>query len=243
MATREGWQERLSLTYTEPLTLTSFQHADIMLEHLIGPGLDPTVCETAPTSLVGVGQAAPSQILAAQQTTSDWLDSMGLSAMKVAPAASVQVARDAFNAIAAGVSEDEQRHRLLEIKVPEELRHTMAMLTAYDWAFVEQAKQLRSFVVSRLVEEAENAAKSSDRTKALIALGKVTEVGLFTEKVEVKKTEQTDEELDKRIKERLNKLQGIVTALPKPATTLPLPAMPGTASRWPSPPSGEVVDA
>ena len=44
----------------------------------------------------------------------------------------------------------------------------------------------------------------------MIALGKVTEVGLFTEKVEVKKTELSDIELEARIKEKLNKMAKIV---------------------------------
>jgi hypothetical protein len=41
-------------------------------------------------------------------------------------------------------------------------------------------------------------------------LGKVTEVALFTERVEVKKTDMTDAELDKRIKEKLERLAKIV---------------------------------
>lgn len=39
-------------------------------------------------------------------------------------------------------------------------------------------------------------------------LGKVTEVALFTERVEVKKTDMSDEELEKRIREKLGKYMG-----------------------------------
>ena len=38
----------------------------------------------------------------------------------------------------------------------------------------------------------------------------MTEVGLFTDKVEVKKTELSDAELELRIKEKLNKMAQIV---------------------------------
>jgi len=41
-------------------------------------------------------------------------------------------------------------------------------------------------------------------------LGKVTEVGLFTEKIEIKKTELSDAELEARIKEKLGKFAKIV---------------------------------
>jgi hypothetical protein len=41
-------------------------------------------------------------------------------------------------------------------------------------------------------------------------LGKVTEVGLFTDKIEVKKTELTDTEIDAKIKEKLSKFMGII---------------------------------
>lgn len=41
-------------------------------------------------------------------------------------------------------------------------------------------------------------------------LGKVTEVGLFTEKIEIKKDELSDAELELRIKEKLNRFMGVV---------------------------------
>jgi len=44
-------------------------------------------------------------------------------------------------------------------------------------------------------------------------LGKVTEVGLFTDKIEIKKDELTDTELDQRIKDKLSKFMGVVDIL------------------------------
>ena len=41
-------------------------------------------------------------------------------------------------------------------------------------------------------------------------LGKVTEVALFTERIEVKKNEMSDTELETRIKDKLNRFMGVI---------------------------------
>jgi hypothetical protein len=46
--------------------------------------------------------------------------------------------------------------------------------------------------------------------KALGLLGKVTEVGLFTEQIEVKKVEMSDAEVEQRIKDKLAKFMGVI---------------------------------
>jgi hypothetical protein len=40
-------------------------------------------------------------------------------------------------------------------------------------------------------------------------LGRVTEVALFTDRLEVKKTDMTDAEIDKKLKEKLNKFMNV----------------------------------
>ena len=62
-----------------------------------------------------------------------------------------------------------------------------------------------------LLEECENP-NANVRLKALGLLGKVTEVGLFTEKIEVKKTDLTEEEIDKKLKEKLAKFMDVSDA-------------------------------
>jgi hypothetical protein len=97
------------------------------------------------------------------------------------------------------------------------------MLTAYDWEFVNQAKQLRGYAVAKLLEECENP-NSNIRLKALGLLGKVTEVGLFTDKIEVKKTDLTEEEIDKKLKEKLAVFMNITDVAPadiEDITTVP----------------------
>jgi hypothetical protein len=86
------------------------------------------------------------------------------------------------------------------------------MLAAYDWQFIDMAQEIRGYTVAKLVEETEHP-NANVRLKALVALGKVTEVGLFTEKIEVKKTEMSDSELETRIKEKLNRFMGVIDVI------------------------------
>lgn len=193
-----------------------------MLEHLIGAELEPVVRETPPQGLVRLEptssktpKPSPNAILDAQVKTSDWLEATGLTADQVEGEAQVSLARDVFSAISTGEPTEDQARALLNLTMPYEVRHLVGMLTAYDWEFVKQAKELRTFVVSKLIEESTSAGKAGDRIKALGLLGKVTEIGLFTDKVEVKNTPQSDEELDARIKERINKLRGVMDVVGK----------------------------
>ena len=50
------------------------------------------------------------------------------------------------------------------------------------------------------------------RSKALALLGKVSEVGLFTEKVEIKKTDLSEEEIDKKLKDKLARFMNVSDA-------------------------------
>jgi hypothetical protein len=79
------------------------------------------------------------------------------------------------------------------------------MLTAYDWQFVEQAQRIRGMAVAKILEETDHP-DARIRLKALEMLGKVTEVGLFTERIEIKKSDLSDVELDERIKQKLDAL-------------------------------------
>jgi hypothetical protein len=78
------------------------------------------------------------------------------------------------------------------------------MLTAYDWEFIHQAKELRGYTVSKILEETKHP-DARIRLKALQMLGNVTEVALFTERVEVIKKDASEEEIEKRLRDRLAK--------------------------------------
>jgi hypothetical protein len=78
------------------------------------------------------------------------------------------------------------------------------MLTAYDWEFVNQAKELRGYTVSKILEETKHP-DARIRLKALQMLGSVTEVALFTDRVEVTKIDASEEDVEKRLRLRLSK--------------------------------------
>lgn len=153
-----------------------------------------------------LGKAQPSDILAAQQNTADWLKELGVPPDDAITARQEQAAaREAFNTLNFSPDTDKQRTALVSIKTPAAVQHLVGMLTAYDWEFVERAKELRSYTVSKILEETTHP-DARIRLKALQMLGNVTEVALFTERVEVTKKDVSEEEIEKRLHERLAKL-------------------------------------
>jgi hypothetical protein len=180
-----------------------------MLDHLLN--FDPEIAPAGegPTP---VEKHSVAQVIDAQVSTADFLESLGSPTAEAAISEIEQkAARQAFNAV---VTQDEDaHHRLAQIETPAAVRHLVGMLTAYDWEFVQQAKQLRGYTVAKLLEECEHT-NANIRLKALALLGKVTEVGLFTEKIEVKKTDLTEDEIDRKLKEKLAKFMDIEDAEP-----------------------------
>ena len=177
-----------------------------MFEELIKftPDVEPDSAETT-----ALKKADPAQIVDAQVETADWLKALGAAGDEVATEIEASAARKAFTSLVSAAPTEQSHQALAEIKTPAAVQHLVGMLTAYDWEFINQAKELRGYTVAKILEET-NHPTASVRLKALALLGKVTEIGLFTEKIEVKKTELSDNELEQRIKEKLNKLAKIV---------------------------------
>ena len=148
-------------------------------------------------------------LLSAQIATAELLDELGVTPDdQISYEAQTHAARDAFKVVIADQDSEEQKIKLLQLKTPAAVRHITGMLTAYDWEFVQMAKELRGYTVAKLFEETQSP-NANIRLKALGLLGKVTEVGLFTDKIEVKKTDLTDEEIDKKLKDKLAKFMGV----------------------------------
>lgn len=196
-----------------------------MLEHLIE--FEPEVIDTAgkPTPLE---KEHPADVIDAQVNTVEWLKGLGAADTEtVVTQAEVQAARASFTNLVSSAPAEITHEHLTQIKTPAAVKHLVGMLTAYDWEFVHQARELRGYTVAKLLEECENP-NANIRLKALGLLGKVTEVGLFTDKIEVKKTDLTDEEIDKKLKDKLAKfmsvtdvdpIEDIEVSEPSPATT------------------------
>lgn len=149
-------------------------------------------------------KATPIGILDGKIASSAWLESLGLDDETVVDEAQQIAAREAFAAITAPLDTEKQKTAIANIQVPQAVKHLVGMLTAYDWAFVEQAKELRGYCVAQFLEESRHP-DAKYRLRALEMLGKVTEIGLFTERIEIKKTVLDDAELEKEIKTRMSK--------------------------------------
>ena len=150
-------------------------------------------------------KAAPVDILDAQVATDRWLKDLGVPSDTDLDTKSQQnAAREAFTSLNFDVDNAKQRTALAVIKTPAAVQHLSGMLTAYDWEFVNQAKELRGYTVSKILEETKHP-DARIRLKALQMLGNVTEEALFTERVEVIKKDASEEEIEKRLRDRLAK--------------------------------------
>lgn len=178
-----------------------------MLDHLLDfdPEVIPTTQAPAPAE-----RATPTETLDAKIKTADWLKTMGAEdTEKVVEEAEKRQARETFVSLTTAAPLKTQHELVTKLETPQAVRHLVGMLTAYDWQFIEQAQQIRGYAVAKLLEECEHT-NANIRLKALGLLGKVTEVGLFTDKIEVKKTDMSDDEIESRIKEKLNRFMGVI---------------------------------
>lgn len=179
-----------------------------MLEHLLD--FEPPVVAATGKDVSGLDRATPDQILNAQVGTTEWLEKLGVEDdQKILQEAQASAARTVFSALANNHPPSEVKTHLTQLKTPESVRHLVSMLSAFDWEFVEQAKQMRGMAVAKIIEET-NHPDARIRLKAIEMLGRVTEVALFTDRVEVKKTDLSDAEIDKKLQDKLDKLLNVI---------------------------------
>jgi len=98
------------------------------------------------------------------------------------------------------------------LQVPATVQHLYAMLSDYDHQVVEEAVQLRRFVTNKLIEDA-GLSDPRHRLKALELLGKISDVGLFSEKTEITVKHLTPDDLETQIKSKLYKILGKTSAI------------------------------
>ena len=111
--------------------------------------------------------------------------------------------------------EEEQREAAREIFVQgsgtvsklefQTTMHLRALLQEYDFQVIRDATQLRTYVLNRLLLESDNA-NANVRIKALDMLGRVSDVGLFTDKTEVTHKHAPTPELEARLRQKLEQL-------------------------------------
>lgn len=185
-----------------------------MLEHLAAiedADFVPEVLEQT-EGVVPVEKTTPVQHVDARHNTTKWLESLGVvDDEEVATDAQKKIASEAFAALTTDADPKDAHGLVTRLETPAAVRHLVGMLTAYDWQFVERAQEIRGYAVAQLLEETRHP-DAKIRLRALELLGKVTEVALFTERLEVKNTNVPDDELDRKIEEKLEALSRISDA-------------------------------
>jgi hypothetical protein len=88
---------------------------------------------------------------------------------------------------------------------PASLILTGNILKEFGHSVVESSVQIRHLVTNKLIDETENPDPRV-RIRALELLGKISDVGLFSEKTEVTITHQTTDDLKERLRGKLMRL-------------------------------------
>lgn len=109
-----------------------------------------------------------------------------------------------------------------DLASPAVVAHIGALLTEYDRTVVKSAAQLRTYITNRLILESDNPDPRV-RLKSLEMLGKISDVGLFTDKSEVTLRHRPTEELEQLLRERLTKV--IEAEVAPPVDTTPPAAL------------------
>jgi hypothetical protein len=92
-----------------------------------------------------------------------------------------------------------------ERQLPAVMLKLNALLDEYDYSLLEDAHRIRHYVANRLLEETEDPDPRI-RLRAYEMLGKITEVGLFTERSEVTIHHKPTEELEAILRDKLERL-------------------------------------
>jgi hypothetical protein len=112
---------------------------------------------------------------------------------------------------------DEDKHKAREVFIGNELAsdqdlaspgmvvYLQSLLSEYDQVVVKSAQQLRTYVTNNLLKETANPDPRI-RMKSLELLGKISDVGLFTDKTEITMRHRPTEELEQLLRERLTKV-------------------------------------
>ena len=96
-------------------------------------------------------------------------------------------------------------HKRAAALTPASVRLTSSIIDEFNHSVVESSKQLRNLVTNKLIIESENPDPRV-RMRALELLGKISDVGLFTEKSEVTITHQTTDDIKEKLRGKLAKL-------------------------------------
>lgn len=100
------------------------------------------------------------------------------------------------------------KHKNLAKLTPATLVQTRSILDEFGHLVAQQASEIRHLVTNKLIMETENP-DARVRLKALELLGKISDVGLFTDRTEVTITHQSTDDLKAKLREKLEKLKAV----------------------------------
>ena len=92
-----------------------------------------------------------------------------------------------------------------DLSSPGMVVYLQSLLAEYDTVIVKSAHQLRTYVTNKLIIDSANPDPRI-RLKSLEMLGKISDVGLFTDKTEITMRHRPTEELEQLLRERLTKV-------------------------------------
>lgn len=194
-----------------------------MLDHLMGLSeveYLPDVDLTGSKAFVPAQKMPSAALFDAKVRTVDVLTSLGVvDDDDVGTPVAQKQAVDAFAALV-GTDEQSRLEAVGALTLPESVRGAVTMLTKFQWDFVQQAQEIRSMAVSKIVAETDHP-DARIRLKALQMLGNVTEVALFTERHEVKKVDMTTDEVEKAIRAKLAKFAALGDTTVSDAVVVP----------------------
>ena len=92
-----------------------------------------------------------------------------------------------------------------DLSSPQTVVYLQSLLNEYDKVVVKSAAQIRTYVTNKLIAETANPDPRI-RMKSLELLGKISDVGLFTDKTEITMRHRPTEELEQLLRERLTRV-------------------------------------
>jgi hypothetical protein len=93
------------------------------------------------------------------------------------------------------------------LQTPATVQHLYQMINDYDHQVVDEAVQLRRFITNKLIEDTGHT-DARHRLRALELLGKISDVGLFSDKTEISVKHSSTEDLESQSKAKIYKLLG-----------------------------------
>ena len=83
------------------------------------------------------------------------------------------------------------------------------LLGDYNNAIVDDTIRLKTYVTTKLIEESEGE-KAADRLRALESLGRLSQLGMFADKLEISVNTKSTEELKEELSKKLSRYMGVV---------------------------------